>query len=213
MIDGSHLPHLAFGVIAVEWAKEEGAPGTEDEILELLAQAMWRGDFEEDGNSILGRQPDFDDKWTRAMLRDALFGVDSTSKKWSETNTRSDAEWFGELAKKLLDFYDGAQFWDLHLKKLLVARKNFANWVTGNRLNHPKFWFPAGKDKAGSIGRPADKRDRIEKWIRENYPKGVPEDKATPDLLSEINANLGKEHADRHIVRRALEQIKKRPTM
>jgi hypothetical protein len=54
MVDKSRESHLSFDSIARLWFEEDGAPGeTRDEILQVLVSAMWRGEFERDGNLTL----------------------------------------------------------------------------------------------------------------------------------------------------------------
>ena len=58
MVDKSRESHLSFDSIARLWFEEDGAPGeTRDEILQLLVSAMWRGEFERDGISVLALPP------------------------------------------------------------------------------------------------------------------------------------------------------------
>jgi hypothetical protein len=62
-------------------------------------------------------------------------------------------------------------------------------------------------------GRPPEKRDRIEKWIRDKYPNGKAEEAVRSDLISEINADLGRDFAKPDTVVRVLARITKNPTM
>lgn len=151
--------NLTFGIIAEAWARE-GPEGCDD-ILHRLLQAVWRGDFETGGESLLsimlpgsalepgataganGEAPDLDG--AVALTRRGLVRVlelKGILPPLPALRVEADEEMFTALAA-LLPFQFGNLVRMAYLEAIIVSRDDFGRWCDRREYDRPNFWFAA----------------------------------------------------------------------
>lgn len=156
---GNH-GNLTFGLISDEWSREvadDGAPGRDD-ILHRLLQAVWRGEFDSHGKSLLtivlpgcalepgvvaGEALNLDN--ATVITRSGLVRVLELKGILPALPTSRDGsveETFAALTELAPDKF-GDLVRNAYLEALIVSRDDFGAWCDECDIERPSFWFAA----------------------------------------------------------------------